>query len=44
MMYEMFGASFAMMFLMPYMMAFSLLPIIIYIVARWRQNKEANPD
>jgi hypothetical protein len=44
MMAEMFGATFAMLFLMPYMMAFSLLPIIIYIVARWRQAKEGHAD
>ncbi len=44
MMYEMFGATFAMMFLLPYMTAFSLLPIIIYIVARWRQAKEGQSD
>lgn len=43
-MYEMFGATFAMMFLLPYLTAFSLIPIIIYIVARWRQSKEGHPD
>jgi hypothetical protein len=44
MMYEMFGATFAMMFLLPYLTAFSLIPIIIYIVARWRQAREGTPD
>jgi len=44
MMMEMFGASFAMMLMLPYLMAFSLLPIIIYIVARWRQSKEGHRD
>jgi len=44
MMAEMFGATFAMMFLMPYIMAFSLLPIVIYIVARWRQARDGHHD
>jgi len=43
-MYEMFGATFAMVFMLPYLTAFSLLPIIIYIVARWRQNRDGHAD